>query len=101
METWTDYIIVQTEDKDGQVLERIPYTVDAQTKDVTFGDATEVKQAYVEVEDPDLTEEEKELLGLTSDGFLKLSMFGPASPLDKIRDLYQNRTNSAPDTLAE
>lgn len=63
-EIWSDYIIVENEsrDVDMQFL-KFPYTVSG--GDITFGEPTEVKQVWQEVEsdDDDLSELEKELLG--------------------------------------
>jgi hypothetical protein len=49
-EVWNSYVIVQSSYGNDPDLYKVPYTVD-DDGDVTFGDAVEVKQTYVEVAD--------------------------------------------------
>lgn len=85
-ELWTDHIIVNksTDGYEGAELLKVPYTVSG--SDVTFGDAIEVEQQYVEVTNDDdddsdsdsaLTDNEAALLG----DILNLTA---GSPADKI-----------------
>lgn len=60
-ELWTDYIIVETEGPNQPILQKIPFTVHPLTKEVSFGEAVEVEQLWVEVP-VGLTSNEKHLL---------------------------------------
>lgn len=66
-ELWTDYIIIEKEQRDGVRFQKIPYEVHA-GGEVIFGDPVEVEQAWRESEDTavkltdELTENESELL---------------------------------------
>lgn len=60
-ELWTDYIIVETESSGQPLLEKVPFSVNPLTNDVSFGEPVEVKQLWVEVP-AELTENEKALL---------------------------------------
>lgn len=70
-ELWTDFIIVDTGDKDGG-LAKVPYEVH-DGDEVVFGDPVSVRQTYVE--DEPLSAAEKTLLA---------DILGGSSPLSKI-----------------
>lgn len=82
-ELWSDFIIIQTADANGEQLYKVPYTVDSDGDSVTFADSIPVTVQYVADTDgdDDLTDEEKKLLGLDgSETFLS----APSDALDRI-----------------
>lgn len=60
-EVWTTHIIVSTDTRDGQKYTKVPYTVNSDGE-VSFEEPILIEQQWVEVDDDDLTENEKDLL---------------------------------------
>lgn len=96
-ELWTDFIIVRGSDADGaEQLYKVPYTVDDDSDDVTFAMPQPVTVQYVadtssDTDDgEDLTDEEKELLGLDGSEVF-LSGRRERDPLQVILDAYKAR----------
>lgn len=84
-ELWSDFIIIQTSDSKGEQLYKVPYTVDDDGDKVTFATAIPVITQYVADTpdaDEDLTDEEKELLGL--DGTETFLSASTVDSLDRI-----------------
>lgn len=102
-ELWTDFIIVRSSEPDGdEQLYKIPYTVDDDGDEVTFGTPQPVTVQYVADTDDngktddgeDLTDEEKELLGLDgSEVFLSGS--AEIDSLQKIVNAHKARNLSS------
>lgn len=95
-EVWSDFIIVTCDGPEGPELLKIPYTVGGDGDDFTFGDPIEVEQVYQEKAQPELTDHEKELLGLTEEDdalTVKLSAYAPQpTPLEKVLAAYRARS---------
>lgn len=60
-EVWSDFLLISNESSKKADYVKVPYSVNALTGDITFGDEVAVKQIYVEVDD-DLSEAEMALL---------------------------------------
>ncbi len=59
-ELWTDFIIINSEERDGINFTKVPYTVDS-NNDVTFGSPVPIEQKWVEA-DYELDADDLELL---------------------------------------